>query len=137
MPLKGIRQLAFLSHGVFIAEILGKLNWYEILINDSISKDSFRIVARLLGVSIKWISRYVWWMLKSVGQIMEAEYRRRYSFFSFWDFYLIFFFIYKWLPISDPHFQFYHQLLMKPSQVRGKRNKNAWFWDNFFYLQVF
>ena len=34
-------------------------------------------------------------------------------------------------------FGFCHQLFLQLLRVKGKKNKKAWFWDNFLHFQIF
>ena len=65
---------------------------------------------------------------------VSVEYRN--FFLYFWYFsQLIFLCIYS--SLLKVYLWFCHQFLMKLSRFTGKKNKKAWFWDNFFCFQIF
>ena len=65
---------------------------------------------------------------------VNVEYRN--FFLHFWYFsQLIFLCIYS--SLLKVYLWFCHQFLMKLSRFTGKKNKKAWFWDNFFCFQIF
>ena len=39
--------------------------------------------------------------------------------------------------VTKVRLRYFHQLVLKLSRVRGKRNKKLWFRDNFSHFQIF
>ena len=53
------------------------------------------------------------------------------------SFFFLHILMFSWWFKTKARSRFWHPLLLKPSRVRGKRNKKAWFRDNSFYFQIF